>query len=42
MAIIQNITQLSGLLDNLTVYSSNLAELQGSKDEDSKVKYRVS
>jgi len=41
MAIIQNITQLSGLLDNLTVYSSNLAELQGSKDEDSKVKYRI-
>ena len=40
--IINNETHLQGSLRDLTVYSSNLAELKSSKDAGSKIKYRVS
>jgi hypothetical protein len=42
MGIINNNTQLYGWLKDLSVYSSNFAELKSSKDSESKVKYRVS
>jgi hypothetical protein len=34
-------TKLYGWLKDLTVYSSNFAELKDSKDSGSKIKYRV-
>jgi hypothetical protein len=40
--IINNETVLKGGLKDLTVYSSNFAELKNAKDSGSKVKYRVS
>jgi hypothetical protein len=39
MGIINNDTQIYGWLKDLTVYSSNFAEL---KNSGSKIKYRVS
>jgi hypothetical protein len=42
ITIINNNTQLYGWLRDLTVYSSNFAELKSSKDSGSKIKYRVS
>ncbi len=42
MTIINNDTQLYGSLKELTVYSSNFAELKNAKDSGSKIKYRVS
>ncbi len=42
MTIINNDTQLYGWLKDLTVYSSNFAELKNSKNAGSKIKYRVS
>ncbi|CAF3526493.1 unnamed protein product [Rotaria socialis] len=41
MIIIDSETQLYGWLKNLTVYSSNLAELRDSNDSGSKIKYRI-
>lgn len=40
--IVNKETHLQASLKDLTVYSSNLAELKSSKDSGSKVKYRVS
>lgn len=42
MMMIDNNTQLDGRLTDLTVYSSNFAELKDLSNPGSKVKYRVS
>lgn len=42
MATVNNETNISGSLKNLTVYSSNFAELKSSHNAGSKIKYRVS
>ncbi|CAF1265249.1 unnamed protein product [Rotaria sordida] len=41
MITIDNNTQLYGWLKNLTVYSSNFAELRDSNNAGSKIKYRI-
>ena len=41
MVTIDNETQLYGWLNDLTVDSSNFAELKYSNDSGSKIKYRV-
>ncbi|CAF2782143.1 unnamed protein product [Rotaria sp. Silwood2] len=41
MISVGNDTQLYGCLKNLTVYSSNFAELKGSKNSGSKIKYCI-
>ena len=42
MISVGNDSKLYGWLKDLTVYSSNFAELKNSNNKDSKVKYRVS
>ena len=42
MTSVGNDSKLYGWLKDLTVYSSNFAELRSANNNDSKVKYRVS
>jgi hypothetical protein len=41
MTVIDNQTEIHGWLKDLTVYSSNFAELKDTKNSASKIKYRV-